>query len=445
MSYSSAKPYIYTCEQKQVVSGTVSYTPVLLDDTTTVIDGGKIITGSVTANALNASNINASKTLTIGAFKESAQNDILNSNIQVGGRNLLRIGADGSIGTSSSASGATCTITGPTTILVNGERTNASSGWLFSSAKIFGGYEIPAGSYLLWCDNELVRLRVGTGDNAAFLVSASMTRESPYTLTLSTPTAVWVTPYVDSVGTSFSSETVHVMLERGNKATDWTPAPEDVDSAIDDASKVADNYIYADSTGIRIASANPSAQKQRIQLTSDRVDFYNANDVSIGAISGNVARFGPLTSGHINIDGTNGIAIYDSAAKKRAMVNTSGLTIYDANENDVANFGSTVGTTGTTAFARVGRSNSSRFEISPTTLSAYTGNTKYFEVSATGMTYGSFTAASTADIDAIEIGGTNLLQKSSTLIAGSDSNGNSNATVDGGYGGAVKQIETTSA
>ena len=60
-----------------------------MDDTETIIDGGKIITGSVTANALNADNINASKTLTIGAFKESTRNDILNSNIQVGGRNLV--------------------------------------------------------------------------------------------------------------------------------------------------------------------------------------------------------------------------------------------------------------------------------------------------------------------------------------------------------------------
>ena len=81
MSYSSTKPYIYTCEQKQVVSGTVSYTPVLLDDTTTVIDGGKIITGSVTANALNASNINASNMLTIGAFNSNTQNSILNSEV----------------------------------------------------------------------------------------------------------------------------------------------------------------------------------------------------------------------------------------------------------------------------------------------------------------------------------------------------------------------------
>ena len=54
MSYASATPYVWTCEQKETVSGTVSYTSVLLDDTTTVIDGGKIITGSVAANAISA-------------------------------------------------------------------------------------------------------------------------------------------------------------------------------------------------------------------------------------------------------------------------------------------------------------------------------------------------------------------------------------------------------
>ena len=62
---------------------------------------------------------------------------------------------------------------------------------------------------------------------------------------------------------------------------------------------------------------------------------------------------------------------------------------------EVALFGSTVGTTGTNAFARLGKSDSSRFEISPTTLSAYTGNTKYFEVSANGLTWGSNNTAAT--------------------------------------------------
>lgn len=54
MPYDQSYPYLYTCIQKQTVSGTITCTTVLLDDTTTVIDGGKIITGSVTANQLSA-------------------------------------------------------------------------------------------------------------------------------------------------------------------------------------------------------------------------------------------------------------------------------------------------------------------------------------------------------------------------------------------------------
>ncbi len=46
--------YIYTCEQSENNSGIVSYTSVLLDDTITVIDGGKLITGSVKTNSIDA-------------------------------------------------------------------------------------------------------------------------------------------------------------------------------------------------------------------------------------------------------------------------------------------------------------------------------------------------------------------------------------------------------
>lgn len=83
-----------------------------------------------------------------------------------------------------------------------------------------------------------------------------------------------------------------------------------------------------------------------------------------------------------------GMTIYDTNKKKRTAIDTSGLHIFDASSTpvEVALFGSTVETAGTTAFARIGANNSSRFEISPTTLSAYTGTTKYFEVSASGLT-----------------------------------------------------------
>ena len=89
---STKYPYLYTAVQSQTVaqeavaSTECSCSPILLDDTTTVIDGGKIITGSVDANAINADTISGSS-LTISSFKDS--DNYLNSNIQIGGRNLL--------------------------------------------------------------------------------------------------------------------------------------------------------------------------------------------------------------------------------------------------------------------------------------------------------------------------------------------------------------------
>lgn len=40
----------------------------------------------------------------------------------------------------------------------------------------------------------------------------------------------------------------NLKIEKGNRATDWTPAPEDVDAGIKNAAKTATNYIHPDST-----------------------------------------------------------------------------------------------------------------------------------------------------------------------------------------------------
>ena len=63
--------YLWTCEQSVNGAGALTNSAVLLDDSTTVIDGGNIITGSVSANAVSATsgtfdtanipNLNASK------------------------------------------------------------------------------------------------------------------------------------------------------------------------------------------------------------------------------------------------------------------------------------------------------------------------------------------------------------------------------------------------
>lgn len=79
--YDSNYPVLFVATQRQTVGGTVTCTTPQIDNTTTVIDGGNIITGSVTASKLDASNINASNSLTIGAMTTATQSAVLNSEL----------------------------------------------------------------------------------------------------------------------------------------------------------------------------------------------------------------------------------------------------------------------------------------------------------------------------------------------------------------------------
>lgn len=67
--------YLYTVIQRKYADGTTSCGIVLLDDTTTVIDGGNIITGSIAANKISVNNLAAINsnlgTLTAGTIDAS--------------------------------------------------------------------------------------------------------------------------------------------------------------------------------------------------------------------------------------------------------------------------------------------------------------------------------------------------------------------------------------
>ena len=79
-----------------------------------------------------------------------------------------------------------------------------------------------------------------------------------------------------------------------------------------------------------------------------------------------------------------------SSQGNSVLLNGSGLEVYKGSSS-VALFGDT---------ARIGKTNSSRFLINATSLQAYnSSNSKYFEVSASGITYGSNTVASTTYAD----------------------------------------------
>lgn len=56
-TFSSEYPVVLVAMQRKRIDGTVTCTRPLIDDTTTIIDGGRLITGSVTANAIDATDL----------------------------------------------------------------------------------------------------------------------------------------------------------------------------------------------------------------------------------------------------------------------------------------------------------------------------------------------------------------------------------------------------
>ena len=72
--YDRSYPVLFVATQRQSVSGDVVCTTPLIDETTTTIDGGHIITGTITANKI------ATGSLTVGCFDSSVQTSLQNGN-----------------------------------------------------------------------------------------------------------------------------------------------------------------------------------------------------------------------------------------------------------------------------------------------------------------------------------------------------------------------------
>ena len=74
---------------------------------------------------------------------------------------------------------------------------------------------------------------------------------------------------------SAMGDSVRIKFEKGNKATDWSPAPEDVEADISEAAQTATNYITTidANNGIKIANTSPSSATTYLHLASSFLDF----------------------------------------------------------------------------------------------------------------------------------------------------------------------------
>lgn len=237
-------PEAITIQASRVdLTGYVTFTNLSTPGQTT-IDGGNLVTGTVTANKLDAVDINASKTLTVGAMTDAAAATILNSNIQIGGRNL-------------------CTGTAVSKQLTPQQSWFAPYG--IYSISTYGGAAIAdtantqytaSFDYTITGVDEAFNLTISpqtepnTYSGAFVVASIPLGNSSGHAEGTGTITA-GARDYAGTSGVLLAGEggtnnrnvvlTIsNLKFEIGNKATSWTQAPEDVAADIATAQSAAD-------------------------------------------------------------------------------------------------------------------------------------------------------------------------------------------------------------
>ena len=275
LSGTTKYPYLFVAVQYQTVSqkgGTAcECTTPQKDDSLTIIDGGNITTGTIDATKVSVTNLSADNiagnTLTLGKFVTADQDKILNTKIEIGGRNLIYNSGIGKIGGESErgwrASGGTVShidlssspvagvtgavrVTNDTSstaqigIAQDGFTNNFIVGELYSqSAWIRGSSAFTCSFQPIWATDST------TNSSEPFTITTDWKYYKVEGLKLrgsqqSSYSAGYL--YAKNVPADGWVEVCGMKLEKGTKATSWTPAPEDVDGTIYNAKiEVLDN------------------------------------------------------------------------------------------------------------------------------------------------------------------------------------------------------------
>lgn len=359
-TYNSSYPVLFVAKQKKVVSGTVTCTTPVKDDTTTIIDGGHITTGTIDASKATIKNISASM------FTSSEQEKILNSKIEIGGRNLVWDTEWKHVSTRWSDWGS------PTTreiVTINGKQwlhlvttTTSYQGYSQAQDKRNGYGEIKAGdkviiSYSAYAKTAGQKCTVGCHwrDSSGTIVAQDWFSSTLTTTEKRYISAVFTIPN-NAVGFNVmvGDETANaqelwisqVKIEFGTKATDWTPAPEDIQSnAKDYADTVASTAASTakaelDATKIDVVGESTSlldninAISDQITLLASRINFGNITvadnlaqlntAVSIDTATSTV-YVGDQSNFHVRINGTE-LGFYQRA-QRVAYINNNQLYI----------------------------------------------------------------------------------------------------------------------
>ena len=210
------------------------------------------VTSNVTA-ALNTANM--------------AKNNI--NNMQIGGRNLL---PNSTILTGAGWGGSTSIVTGETDPLGSNKAVKIKGTSTTDNYRLIANVFKENGYYTIsfWAKaSKAFNLKIHEGGNIAFGTAALTTTWKYYTYTLNVKDANTNNRFYFGGGSSWKDTDVFVYiafpkLEKGTKATDWTPAPEDVDSKIN----TVETKLATQGTQLTAIQGNISAKIWQQDITT---------------------------------------------------------------------------------------------------------------------------------------------------------------------------------
>ncbi len=286
------------------------------------ITANEIAAGTITATELNVSNIfsnsavigtlttqsafiNAISTNSIIVGAQSAANNALNAvnNLEIGGRNLLA-------GTSSEYKSVTLPQS-----MVNVRVIYTAD--LVEKYGLKDGDKLTASIYLKPSGTKRVQLRVTqTGGTIAEInlysniIDASSEGLCTITFAVNTQHPTIAIRYQSADWSTVTANTVEyykcLKLEKGNKATDWTPAPEDVDSSITSVQNTANTANTI--AGTALSTANGITSNIYVSGTTT----INGGKIATGTITANQLAANSITASKLAITDVNNFAELNS-------------------------------------------------------------------------------------------------------------------------------------
>ena len=315
---------------------------------TSGIDAGNITVGTLNADRIGANSIDASKinvsSISIGnlngASNYAQKTDVTQAidNIEVGGRNLLKYNvknygiAVSKISARSNCRGMYFACEGNQTYTISRKQVEGNRFWIATTT------EEPVDG--LDCDT------IFDEDDSIL----------KYTFTTSS-TAKYVFIYLSNESDVINNG--NIKAEKGNKATDWTPAPEDTQESINNVSTVANTALGQSSwyatcptlggTTEKVATITPATTAFTLTAGATvNVKFDAKNTGAVGSITLNVNETGAKNIKYINNNAISNIPDTDYIAAGRTyqfVYDGTYWVIQNLNYNTNTN---TIGTLGAT-------------------------------------------------------------------------------------------------